>query len=164
MFPQLFAFANHNKQYDPQPGIVDQTEVSTIGMRLTVPLYQAGATRSRARQAKQTAYQRKWEVEDIKRDTIARVSSNWALLQSTRKEMNLRAEEARMAKAVRKGITEQARLGERTTTDVLDAERDTLDAERALINTYRDEVIYLYRLAADLNAISPRPVKQDKQP
>lgn len=152
-FPQIFAFASFNKQYDPQPGIVDDSENRTIGIRASIPLYDAGLTASRVRQAKSTAIQRDREMEDIHRRIEAALRSEWKNREAAIAEMNARHLEISAAEHARDGVKEEARLGERTVLDILDADQDLLSSQAALIEARRAELLARYRIYALLGQL-----------
>ncbi len=58
LLPRLALNGSWDRQYDPQPGLVDKATARSVALVLTVPLYEAGATRSRVRQAKHEANRR----------------------------------------------------------------------------------------------------------
>lgn len=53
------------------------------------------------------------------------------------------------------GVREEARLGERTVLDLLEAEQDVLDAQSALVVARSDRIVTAYRLAAALGLLIP---------
>ncbi len=141
LLPQVSAFATYNKQFDPQPGLVDESETKTIGVRAKILFYEAGSVRSRVREAKSTASQREQEVSQIRRAIREDIASNWSTLLSARAEISARQEEAEAARAAVEGVREEARMGERTVLDILDADQDVLSADAALARAHRDEVV-----------------------
>jgi outer membrane protein len=51
-------------------------------------------------------------------------------------------------------VREEAKLGARTTIDVLDAEQDLLDARTALVSSQRDEYVAGYNLIAAMGMLT----------
>ncbi len=155
LLPQVSAFASYNKQFDPQPGVVDESETQTIGVRAKIPLYEAGAVRSRVREAKSIASQRYQEVSERRRLIRQDIMSNWKTLESARAEIAARIAEVDAARAALEGVREEAKMGERTVLDVLDADQDVLGAEAALARAHRDKVVASYALAGALGWLLP---------
>lgn len=155
LLPEVSAFATYNKQYDPQPGIVDDSENRTIGIRANIPLYDAGTKRSKVREAKSIASQREQEINQQRRLLREEISRNWSTLLSARQEISARVIELEAAKAALEGVREEAKMGERTVLDILDADQDVLSAEAARAQAHRDEVVASYALAASLGWLLP---------
>ncbi len=152
-FPQIFAFASYDKQYDPQPGLVDESEVRTIGVRAAIPIYDAGITRSRTRQATSTAEQRRKQIDETRRQIQANLHTQWQIYQSSLAEIASRRLEIDASESARDGVMEEAKLGERTVLDVLDADQELLNSKAALIRARRDEMVARYSLAALLGKL-----------
>ena len=155
LLPQVSAFASYNKQFDPQPGVIDESETKTIGVRAKIPLYEAGFVRSRVREAKSIASQRNQEVNEQRRLIRRDITDNWKTLESARAEIAARNAETDAARAALEGVREEAKMGERTVLDVLDADQDVLSAEAALARAHHDEVIASYALAAAIGWLLP---------
>lgn len=147
-FPQIFAFATYNRQYDPQPGLVDETEDRTIGIRAAIPLYDAGVTLSRTRQARNTAEQRRQQIEDVRRTVHSNIAAQWKAYETSLAETALRRTEISAAESARDGVKEEAQLGERTILDILDADQERIESRAALIRARRDAMVARYTLSA----------------
>lgn len=162
LFPQIAAFASYNKQYDPQPGIVDESETKTIGLRATLALYQGGATRSRIREARHTAKRRTYEIDEVRQKIRREIMSNWRACLAAHAEIESRKAEIDAAKQALDGVREEERLGQRTLLDILDAEQDVLNARITLAKARRDETVTRYALAASLG-MPLLPVPEENQ-
>ena len=154
-FPQVSAFASHLKEYDPQPGIVAESETSSIGVRARISLYEGGNTLSRVREAKSRASQRFADTVAIGRSVRSDIVADWKRLAALGTEIEARELEVAAARYSSEGVKEEARLGERTVLDTLDAEQDVLIAGRALVEARRDRIVTAYRLAASLGLLTP---------
>lgn len=119
-----------------------------IVAQLTVPFYQAGATTSRLRQAKQVVAQRRQQIHEAMRAAEEEVASAWSSLESA--QAQVRAFEAAIEanEIALRGVREEERAGLRTLIDVLDAEQELLDARVGLVSAQRDVVVASYRLWA----------------
>ncbi len=157
-YPYVTAFASHVKEYDPQPGIVSDSETSAIGVRARINLYEGGNTISRTREAKSRANQRLIEIRETEMAIKSDLVTSWRKLQSADSEISARELAVAASKYSRDGVHEEARLGERTVLDTLDAEQDVLDSETALVIAKREKVVTAYRLAAALGMLSPEQV------
>ena len=54
------------------------------------------------------------------------------------------------------GVREEARVGQRTTLDVLNAQQELVNARTALVTAQRDRVVASYTLLAATGALSPQ--------
>lgn len=154
-YPHLSAFASHIQEYDPQPGGLDKSEASTIGLRMRVNLYEGGKNVSRIRETKNRENQRYVQIIAAERAVKSELTENWGKLQAYRAEVQARQSAVVASDLSRQGVREEARLGERTTVETLDAERDMLATQIALANAQREMVVTEYQLAAALGLLLP---------
>ena len=91
------------------------------------PIYEGGEVYARVRQAKETAGQRRIDV-DVSRDLVrAAVITAWGQLQSARAQIRKAAQaQVGAAETALTGVREEARVGQRTTLDVLNAQQELL--------------------------------------
>ncbi len=155
LLPELAFFGSWNRQYDPQPGLLKESTTKTVGLSASIPLYQAGAVRSRVRQAKHTANQRYMEILESRRDIRAQVVSSWAELSAAKAEIQSRDAQVEASEIAREGVREEALLGARTVLDTLDADQEFLDAQAALITAQRNKIVAEFALAATLGVLKP---------
>ncbi|MCB9991813.1 MAG: TolC family outer membrane protein [Rhodospirillales bacterium] len=155
LMPELALFGSWNRQFDPQPGLLKESTTRTVGISATIPLYTAGGTRSRVRQAKHTANQRWLEVLEMKRAVRQQVVSHWETLRAAKAEIESRKAQVEASQVALDGVREEAAFGSRTVLDVLDADQELLDAKVALVSTQRNEVVAEYALAGTLGVLTP---------
>ncbi len=155
LLPEMALFGSWNRQFDPQPGLLKESTTRTVGLSASIPLYQAGAVRSRVRQAKHTANRRYIEIIETRRSVRQQVIANWETLEAARAEIESRQAEVRASAVAQEGVQAEAQLGARTVLDTLDAEQEHLDARVALVTTRRDEIVAAYSLAATLGLLTP---------
>ncbi|PZO87725.1 MAG: type I secretion protein TolC [Micavibrio aeruginosavorus] len=164
-YPQVTAFASYAHDRDPQPGIVDKTEVGTIGVRARIALYEGGATQSRIREAKSRASQQFVEIVEARRAVVRSLVSKWKKLASYDAEISARELEVSAKRFSSEGVREEAKLGERTVQDTLEADQAVLDAEIGLVTAKHDRIVTGYELAADLGLLTSEGLGfQRKQP
>lgn len=158
LLPQLKAFASYQKEYDSQPGIIDESQVETIGLRATLTLYQGGTTQSRVREAKSRAPQNRFKILETQQDIKAQVLESWKTLKMSEQEMAARQSEIDAAKRARDGVREEARMGERSTLDTLDADQEVIGAETSYINARYAATLASFALARSLGLMSPEGI------
>lgn len=155
LYPQVSAYASHNKQYDPQPGIVDEYENKTIGLRASLALYQGGATRSRIRSAQGQAHKKMAQINETKRRIRQNTIRNIKTYLAAKAGTNARNAEVEAAEMALYGVREESRLGQRTVLDILDADRELLDAQISRSKAEHDEIIAQFALAKALGILTP---------
>lgn len=146
LYPQVTAFASHNQQYDPQPGIIDDSAVQTIGVRARLALYQGGATRSRIREARRNAKRSDVQIEDVKRQVKQKVTSLWQSYRAAKAETESRKIEVEASGFSLDGIQEEMRNGQRSIFDVLESEEDYVRSKKALVSAQYKEAVAQYGL------------------
>lgn len=154
LLPQVSAFASFNRQYDPQPGIVDKTSVETIGVRATIALYQGGATRSREREARYASKRREFEIEETKRSVRREVIENWGSYRAALQQTENRKQEIEASEAALKGVRMELDVGQRTLLDLLDADEEVIEAKVGLSFARRNEIVALFSLANSLGLLT----------
>lgn len=118
----------------------------SVTARVTMPLYDGGAVKSRVRIAGQVASQRRQEYAQAVRNAVEASTEAWQLLQSTRAQIQAIAASVSAAEIALEGVRQETDVGSRTVLDVLDAEQELLDARVSLVRARRDELVATYRL------------------
>lgn len=130
-----------------------QTSASVVGT-LTIPIYEGGRIYSRTRQAKETAGQRRIEV-DTQRDIVrAAVVSAWATNEAAKAQIAAAQVQVRAAETALAGVREEARVGQRTTLDVLNAQQELVVARSTLVTAQRDRVVASYAALSAIGQLS----------
>ena len=145
MLPQVSLQAQYEKAFDQSSSISDVETTSVTG-RVSVPLYQGGSVSARVRQAKETNNQLKREVEDARLRVHADVIANWGILQSSGPAIRSAESAVSANKIALTGVREEEKVGQRTTLDVLDAQRELLNSQIGLVSALRDRVVAEYSL------------------
>jgi outer membrane protein len=159
LLPQVSAYASFNRQGDPQPGIVEVSQTKTVGLKATMPLYEGGATRSRVREAKFAAKRRAYQIDDIRRKIREDITRNWKAWLAAKSEAQSREAQIDAAQDARTGVREEARLGQRTVLDILDADQELIDARAGRAEAFYDEAIAYYALSGTLGFLTPQNLK-----
>ena len=127
---------------------------ATIAGRLSIPIYQGGAIAGRVRQAKEQYGLRKIEI-DVARDQVrSAIVAAWAQAEAAAEAINAAQEGVSAADAALSGVQEEQRVGQRTTLDVLDAQRELLIAQETLVVARRDRTVSLFALLSAMGRLS----------
>jgi outer membrane protein len=133
--------------------VIKSTQGSVIG-QLTVPIYQGGAEYSAIRQSKETLGQQRLSL-DINRDQArATVVQSWGQLDAAKAQIESTTAQVNAAEIALNGVREEARVGQRTTLDVLNAQQELVNARVALVTAQHDRVVASYTLLAAVGALS----------
>ncbi|MEN3973640.1 TolC family outer membrane protein [Emcibacter sp. SYSU 3D8] len=122
----------------------------SIMARATVPIYAAGVTSSRIRQAKQINSQRRMQAIETEREIREAVSNAWERLRAARAIIESSKSQVEANKIALEGVRQEQEVGSRTTLDVLDAEQEALDAEVELVRAQREEYVASFQLLSAL--------------
>jgi outer membrane protein len=140
------------------PGVLSTVrsyDASVLGT-LTVPVYQGGAEYSLIRQAKETLGQKRLDL-DVARDQVRQsVVQSWGQLEAAKANIDATQAQVQASEIALNGVREEARVGQRTTLDVLNAEQELVNARVALVTAQRDRVVASYTLLAAVGRLSPR--------
>ncbi len=123
-------------------------DTASVSVVVAVPLYQQGQVEARVREAKQTAGQRRLEIDDARRRALEDTTRAWEALSTARARMQAIQSQIRAAQVALDGVTQESRVGSRTVLDVLDAEQELLNAKVNFVQSQRDEVVAAYQLAS----------------
>jgi outer membrane protein len=147
MLPEVTLEAQYQKRFDLGSTIEEQEETRVTG-RVNVPFYQGGSVSARVRQAKETNNQLKKEVEDARLRVHADVIAFWGILQSSGPAISSAEAAVAANKIALTGVREEEKVGQRTTLDVLDAQRELLNSQIGLVTALRDRIVSEYSLYA----------------
>ena len=122
--------------------------------QLTVPIYQGGGEYSAIRQSKETLGQQRLNL-DVNRDQArATVVQSWGQLDAAKAQIEATTAQVNAAEIALNGVREEARVGQRTTLDVLNAQQELVNARVALVTAQHDRVVASYTLLAAVGALS----------
>lgn len=124
----------------------DYTHSATVGASVSQPIYQGGALSANYRRALANRDSYKSALLTAQNDVVQDVASAYVRLEVAKANLVSSAEQVRAAQVAFDGIREEAKLGARTTLDVLSAEQDLLDAQTNQISARSEEGIATYQL------------------
>jgi outer membrane protein len=154
--PVLQAVGNVQKTYGSTTTLVQLENLSaSLAAQLTVPIYQGGAEYAAVRQAKETLGQRRIDLDTARDQVQATVTQAWGQLEAAKAQIDATTTQVTSAEVALNGVREEARVGQRTTLDVLNAQQDLVNARVALVTAQRDRVVASYTVLASTGALSP---------
>jgi outer membrane protein len=163
LYPVFGVRGTVQQRYDSTYSGDNRTSASVVGT-LTVPIYEGGQVYSRTRQAKETAGQRRIEV-DTQRDTVrAAVVSAWGGLEAAKAQIIAAQAQVQAAETALAGVREEAKVGQRTTLDVLNAQQELVSARSSLVTAQRDRVVASYSVLSASGRLSADTLKLKAEP
>lgn len=151
--PKLSVVGNLFTQTDTA-GIYNRNIGASVGGRLNVPLYDGGITSAQVREAKELAGQRRLDADVARADVIALVRANWGALQAAKTQINAAQTQIAAAERALYGVREEAKAGQRTTLDILNAQQELLNARIGLVFAQRERVVASYAVLAAMGRLS----------
>jgi outer membrane protein len=146
LLPQLGVQGSASRAFD-NPSYKTLNSAS-IGVNLTVPLYQGGGEYAKIRQAKEQLGASRLQV-DLARDQVrANVVSAWGSLQAANASIAAYKAQVEASQLALNGVMEEQRVGQRTTLDVLNQQTSLINARSNLVNAERMRVVGSYQLVA----------------
>jgi outer membrane protein len=155
LMPNLSVNTQVSNQYDSFLGLPGskQFTASAIG-QLNVPLYQGGSEYASIRQAKEQLGQARLNA-DVQRDSVrASVVSSYGLLETAKASIASGQAAVKAAETALAGVREEAKVGQRTTLDVLNAQQSLLNARVNLLTSQRDRVVASYAALGSIGRLS----------
>jgi outer membrane protein len=157
LYPSLALQGNVQKSYGGANSLTTlETFNATVGTQLTVPIYQGGAEYAAIRQAKETLGQRRLDLDTAREQVQATMVQAWGQLAAARAQIEATQAQVTASEIALNGVREEARVGQRTTLDVLNAQQLLVNARVALVTAQRDRVVASYTVLAATGALSPQ--------
>lgn len=136
-------------------------ENQSIGVSMTIPIYQSGTEYSVLRQAKHQATQSKkqyQETYDSVREFAVRVWHDYQVAKAT---LVSTAEGVAAAKIALDGVSQEALVGSRTTLDVLDAEQELFSAQVEQVRAKRNYIVAAYNILSATGSLTAPKLELD---
>ena len=157
LYPTLAAVGNVQKNFGSTQSLaVLETFQASVAAQLSVPIYQGGAEYATIRQAKETLGQRRLDLDTARDQVQSTVTQAWGQLEAAKAQIDATQAQVTAAEIALNGVREEARVGQRTTLDVLNAQQDLVNARVALVTAQRDRVVASYTVLAATGALSPQ--------
>ena len=154
LYPTVGLTGSFTNQFDASgvPGL-HVLSGQVVG-QLTIPIYQGGAEYAATRQAKETLSQQEMQTDSERNQVRQAVVAAWGL--NTAAVGVVRAARAAVAanEVALTGVREEAKVGQRTTLDVLNAQQALLQARTTLVQAEHDQVVDSYSLLSSVGRLN----------
>ncbi|MEZ8097824.1 MAG: TolC family protein, partial [Amylibacter sp.] len=130
-------------------------------IQATIPLFSGGELRSKRRAAINDKQIKKYALDNailMTRSNLQIYHSSWLAAVAAIKASNAQIKSSKIAF---EGVREEAKLGSRTTLDVLDAEQELLSARSNLVSALRDEQVQAYNVISEMGQLTASNLNLD---
>jgi outer membrane protein len=155
LYPSVSVQGSVAQSYDQQIRNSNGVAASILG-RLTIPIYQGGQEYAQIRQAKEQVGQARIQVEQVRDQIRAAVVSAWGQLEAAKAQVIASQAQVQANEVALNGVREEARVGQRTTLDVLNAQQELLNARVNLIVAQRNRVVFSYGVVQAIGRLTAR--------
>jgi len=156
LYPTLVAQASVTQGSFVQNNSTPQFwSASAIGT-LTVPVYQGGQEYSLIRQSKETLGQQRLNLELVRTQVRQSVVQAWGQNEAAKAQVKSANSQVYSSEVALNGVREEARVGQRTTLDVLNAQQALVNARIALVTAQHDRVVASFNVLAATGRLSPQ--------
>ena len=124
--------------------------------QLSVPVYQGGAEYSLIRQSKESLAQQRLALEQVRDQTRANVVQAWGQLVAGKAQVASAQSQVSASEIALNGVREEAKAGQRTTLDVLNAQQALVNARVALVTAQHDRVVASYSVLNAVGRLAPQ--------
>lgn len=123
--------------------------------QVVVPIYQGGAEYALIRQSKESLAQQRLNLDQVRDQTRATIAQAWGQLIAGRSQVASAQAQVTASEIALNGVREEARVGQRTTLDVLNAQQALVNARVALVTAQHDRVVASYTVLNAVGRLSP---------
>jgi len=124
--------------------------------QLQVPIYNGGGEYSLIRQSKENLAQQRLNLEKTRDQTRATIVQWWGSLQAGKAQVQSAQAQVTASEIALNGVREEAKAGQRTTLDVLNAQQALVNARVALVTAQHDRVVASYNVLAAVGRLAPQ--------
>jgi outer membrane protein len=154
LYPVLTVSGTIQQQWLPAVTTELQQFNAFVLGQVTIPLYQGGGEYSLIRQAKEAVGQKRIDLDTARDLAQANVVIAWGQLDAAKAQILATQAQVASTEIALNGVREEARVGQRTTLDVLNAQQELVNARAALVTAQHDRVVASYTLLASVGELN----------
>ena len=154
LYPTIGISASFSNQYDSGgfPGFHAVTG-QLLG-QINIPIYQGGAEYATTRQAKESLSQQEIQTDSLRNQVRQAVVAAWGLNEAAVGVVRAARAAVSANEVALTGVREEAKVGQRTTLDVLNAQQALLQARTTLVQAEHDQVVDSYSLLSSIGRLN----------
>jgi outer membrane protein len=154
LYPQARLAGSVGQFWNPSPPDAVQQFNAFVQAQVTIPIYQGGAEYAAIRQSKEVVGQRRMDLETARDQVQANVVTAWGQLESSKAQILATQAQVASSEIALNGVRAEARVGQRTTFDILVAQQNLVNARAALVIAQHDRVVASYALLAAVGELN----------
>jgi outer membrane protein len=158
LLPTVTVQAAVQQSYEQAINTFRQFGASAIA-QVSVPVYQGGAEYSLIRQSKENLAQQRLVLEQTRDAARANTVTAWGQLVAGKAQVSSAQAQVTASEIALNGVREEAKAGQRTTLDVLNAQQALVNARVALVTAQHDRVVASYAVLSTVGRLSPIVLK-----
>jgi len=155
LLPTVTLQVSAQKAYEQQLTVPKSFNAQALA-QLTVPIYQGGGEYALIRQQKETLAQQRLNLDTTRDQTRASTVTAWGQLVSGKAQVISAQAQVTASEIALNGVREEAKAGQRTTLDVLNAQQTLVNARIALVTAQHDRVVASYSVLNAVGRLSPQ--------
>lgn len=154
LYPQIGITASVGQRFDLDntPGL--RAFVGSLTGQITIPIFQGGGEYAATRQAKESTTQSELNVESVRNQVRQAVVAAWGANQASTGVVRAARAAVSANEVALQGVREEAKVGQRTTLDVLNAQQALLQARTTLVQAEHDQVVNSYSLLSAVGRLN----------
>jgi outer membrane protein len=154
LFPTLNLVASVQASYESSLPVLKTISASAVA-QLNWSVYDGGNTYSLIRQSKESLAQQRLVLDQTRDQTRATIVQQWGLLQAAKAQIASAQAQVTASETALNGVREEARVGQRTTLDVLNAQQALVNARVNIVTAQHDRVVASYSVLQAIGRLSP---------
>ncbi|MBR0753741.1 TolC family outer membrane protein [Bradyrhizobium jicamae] len=155
LFPTVGLQVSAQQANDQQLSVQKNFTASAL-VQVNVPVYNGGAEYSLIRQSKESLAQQRLVLEQTRDQARANVVTAWGQLVAGKAQVASAQAQVTASEIALNGVREEAKAGQRTTLDVLNAQQALVNARNALVTAQHDRVVASYSVLQAVGRLSPQ--------
>jgi outer membrane protein len=155
LLPTVTLQASVQQSYEQTMTIFRSFGASAVA-RLDVPVYNGGTEYSLIRQSKENLAQQRLVLEQTRDQARANTVTAWGQLVAGKAQVTSAQSQVTASEIALNGVREEAKAGQRTTLDVLNAQQALVNARVALVTAQHDRVVASYAVLTAIGRLSPQ--------
>jgi outer membrane protein len=155
LLPTVSLQASVQQSYEQTLTVYRSFGASAIA-QIAAPIYQGGAEYSLIRQSKENLAQQRLVLEQTRDQTRANTVTAWGQLVAGKAQVASAQAQVTASEIALNGVREEAKAGQRTTLDVLNAQQALVNARVALVTAQHDRVVASYAVLSAVGRLSPQ--------
>ncbi len=154
LYPTVSVTASANQQFDVSATQGQRAFSAALMGQITIPIYEGGADYATIRQQKENLSVQELHADSLRDQIRQNVVSAWGLNQASVGVVRAARAAVQANEVALAGVREEAKVGQRTTLDVLNAQQALLQARSNLVSAEHDQVVNSYSLLSQIGRLN----------